>query len=341
MRSLIRFLALLTALALVAAACGSDSDDAAEVEQADDEVVDSGDSPEDPEDPEDPENPEEPDTESGFPVTIATAAGEVTVEARPERIVSMSATATEMLFAIEAGDQVTAVDGTSNYPADAPVTDLDGFGANAEAILTYEPDLVVIFFDPGGLADGLEAAGVPTYMAAAALTLDDTYTQIEQLGALTGNVGSAAELVGNMQTDIDDLVAQVPEREEPLTYYHELDDTLFTVTSSTFVGEIYALAGLVNVADAADEDGSAFGYPQLSAEYLVDVDPDLIFLADTKCCGQDLASVSARPGFDQLGAVQGGHVIELDDDIASRWGPRVVDFLATIVEAALVVDAVT
>ncbi|MCP5029714.1 MAG: ABC transporter substrate-binding protein [Actinomycetia bacterium] len=340
MRSLARFLALLFTLALVAAACGSgsddvgatsDSNDPAELDQTDDETADSGESSAG--------NEEEADIAS-FPVTVSTDTGDVTIEARPERVVSMSATATEMLFALDAGDQVIAVDTSSNFPAEAPTTDLDGFGANAEAILTYEPDLVVIFFDPGGLADGLSAAGVPTYTAGAALALDDVYTQIEQLGVLTGNMGSAAALTASMQAEIDDLVAQLPERDEPLTYYHELDDTLFTVTSSTFAGEIYALAGLVNVADAADEDGSQFGYPQLSAEYLIDVNPDLVFLADTKCCGQDLDTVSARAGFDRLEAVQHGRVVELDDDIASRWGPRVVDFLRAIVEASGAVEAV-
>ncbi|MCP3911238.1 MAG: ABC transporter substrate-binding protein [Actinomycetia bacterium] len=332
MRTRIRPWILLIALALLAAACGSDSDSAATSSEAapPDETADPDKGA---------ESAPEDEAPAAFPVTVA----DVTVEARPERIVSMSATATEMLFALGAGDQVVAVDATSDFPAEAPVTDLDGFGANAEAILTYEPDLVVIFFDPGGLADGLAAAGVPTLTAGAAANLDDVYTQIEQLGALTGNVGSAGELVANMQTDIADLVVQIPERDTPLTYFHELDDTLFTLTSSTFAGEIYALAGLVNVADVADvadEDGSAFGYPQLSAEYLIDTDPDLIFLADTKCCGQDLDSVGARAGFDQLGAVSDGNVIELDDDIASRWGPRVVDFLRAIVEAAVAVEPV-
>jgi iron complex transport system substrate-binding protein len=84
------------------------------------------------------------------------------------------------------------------------------------------------------------------------------------------------------------------------------------------------------VADAAD-DGT--GYPQLSAEYLVDQDPDLIFLADTKCCGQSAATVAERPGWSELTAVRAGGVVELDDDIASRWGPRVVDFLEVIVDA--------
>ena len=142
-----------------------------------------------------------------------------------------------------------------------------------------------------------------------------------------------------MQSDIEELVADVPERDTPLTYFHELDNTLYSVTSSTFIGELYSMAGLENVADAADADGQAGGYPQLSAEFLVDADPDLIFLADTKCCEQTAETFATRPGFGDLHAVAAGQVIALDDDIASRWGPRVVDLLRQIVEAVQAVPA--
>ncbi len=108
---------------------------------------------------------------------------------------------------------------------------------------------------------------------------------------------------------------------------------LYTVTSDTFIGQIYGLAGLDNVADAADADGANGGYPQLSAEYLVNADPDFVFLADTTCCAQDASTLAQRPGFAALSAVESGHVVELDDDIASRWGPRVVEFLRAIVDA--------
>lgn len=259
--------------------------------------------------------------------------------AEPSRIVSLSPTATESLFAIGAGDLVVAADEFSTFPEEAPTTDLSGFQPNVEAILEYEPDLVVMQNDPGDVDQSLEAAGVESLLQPAAATLDDAYSQIEQLGAVTGHVGDAAELVSQMQAEIADLVDSAPARDEPLTYYHELDDMLFTVTSATFFGEIYALAGLENVADAADPDGALGGYPQLSAELLVEYDPDLIFLADTKCCGQNLQTVSERPGFSTLSAVQNGHVIELDDDIASRWGPRVVDFLDAIIDAVAMVDA--
>ena len=250
-----------------------------------------------------------------------------------ERIVSISTVATEMLFAIDAGDRVVAVDSMSNYPAEAPTTDLSGYQPNVEAILGFAPDLVVLSYDPGDVVAGLEAAGVATLLQGAAYTLADTYDQITALGAITGDVDEAAALVADMQSEMADLAASVQERDEPLSYYHELDDTLYTVTSSTFIGEVYALAGLVNAADAADPDGASWGYPQLSAEYLLDADPDLIFLADTRCCSQTAVTVAERPGWETLTAVTNGTVIELDDDVASRWGPRIVHLLRVIVDS--------
>ena len=250
-----------------------------------------------------------------------------------ERIVSISTVATEMLFAIDAGDRVVAVDSMSNYPAEAPTTDLSGYQPNVEAILGFAPDLAGLSYDPGDVVAGLEAAGVATLLQGAAYTLADTYDQITALGAITGNVDEAAALVAGMQSEMAELAASVRERDEPLSYYHELDDTLYTVTSSTFIGEVYALAGLVNAADAADPDGASWGYPQLSAEYLLDADPDLIFLADTRCCSQTAVTVAERPGWETLTAVTNGTVVELDDDVASRWGPRIVDLLRVIVDS--------
>jgi iron complex transport system substrate-binding protein len=261
-------------------------------------------------------------------------------EGAPERIVSIAPVATEMLFAIGAGDQVVAVDSLSTYPEEAPVTELGAFEPNVEAIAGYEPDLVVLSFDPGDVVAGLEALDIETLLLPTAVSLEETYAQIEQLGEVTGRTEQAAAEVERIRTALEELAASVPERDDALTYYHEVDDTLYTVTSQTFIGEIYALAGMENVADPADPDGAAGGYPQLSAEYLVDADPDLIFLADTVCCGQTAETVAARPGWDALSAVQAGRIIELDDDIASRWGPRVVDFLEAIVAAMSEVEAV-
>ena len=256
----------------------------------------------------------------------------------PARIVSISTVATEMLFAIGAGDQVVAVDSLSTFPADAPVTDLSGFEPNIEAILGFQPDLVIISYDPGDVVAGLQAAGVESLLQGASMTIVETYGQILALGEITAHAAEATALVEDMKAEMADLAASVIQRDEPLSYYHELDDTLYTVTSTTFIGEVYALAGLVNAADPADADGTSWGYPQLSAEYLLDADPDIIFLADTKCCGQTAATIADRPGWETLTAVSTGRIVELDDDVASRWGPRIVDFLRAIVDAVNSVD---
>jgi iron complex transport system substrate-binding protein len=274
---------------------------------------------------------------AAFPVTLDTPAGKVTLERRPQRIVSLSPTATEMLFAIGAGGQVVAVDGNSNYPRRAPRTSLSAYQPNLEAIAGYKPDLVVYSDDPGELAAGLGKLAIPALRQPAATRLDDTYTQLDQLGRATGHQPEAAKLVASMRAQIAKIVAAGrPERH--LTYYHELDKNLYTATSRTFIGQLYGLLGLENIADAADKDHS--GYPQLSAEYVVKADPDLIFLADTKCCGQSARTVAARDGWDRIAAVRSGDVVELDDDVASRWGPRVVDFLKTISAKLQTVEAV-
>jgi iron complex transport system substrate-binding protein len=245
----------------------------------------------------------------------------------PQQIVSLGPTATEMLFAIGAGEQVVAADELSDFPPDAPATNLSAFEPNLEAIAANEPDLVVLTNDQDDIVAGLDRVGIETLLLPAAVTVDDIYAELAELGVVTGHEDEAAAVVADMRSTIDELVAGVPERTEPLTYYHELDDTLFTVTSSTFIGEIYRLAGLENVADPADADGQAGGYPQLSPEFLVAADPDLIFT------NADPTVLAQRPGFSALAAVENDRIVALPTDISSRWGPRIVEFLEVVVEA--------
>jgi iron complex transport system substrate-binding protein len=265
---------------------------------------------------------------AAFPVTIRTAAGPVTVKARPTRVVSLSPTATETLFAIGAGPQVIAVDERSDHPREAPRTSLSGFTPNAEAIAARKPDLVVVALAPRGLADALGKLGIPVVVHGAATTFKGAYQQIRQLGLVTGNARAAARLVERMQRRIAKVVSAVRVRAEGKRVYHELDPFLYSATSRTFIGKVYALFGLENVADAAD--GAGTGYPQLSAEYLLAANPDVIVLADTVCCGQSARTLAERPGWERLSALRTGSVVRLDDSIASRWGPRIVNFVRAV-----------
>lgn len=258
-------------------------------------------------------------------------------EYRFQRIVSISPTGTEILFAIGAGERVVAVDEFSYYPPEAPVTDLSGWQPNVEAIASYDPDLVVMGSD-GDIEANLESLGIAVLAINAPTTFDEVYVQIAQFGETTEQIDDAAALISEMRSEIETLIDAAPDA-SGLSYYHELTDGLYSVTSSTFIGQVYSLFGLDNIADPADSDGSSYGYPQLGNEYIVDADPDLIFLADTLCCGQDAETVAARPGWDLLSAVQHGRVVELNDDIVSRWGPRLVEFIAAISDALISIDA--
>lgn len=274
--------------------------------------------------------PTTPSEAAGFPVTV----GSLTLDERPTRIVVLSPSATEMLFAIGAGGQVEAVDDNSTYPAEAPKSALSGFQPNAEAIAGHEPDLVVISDDLNQIVDQLGKLKIPVYLAGPARTLDDTYTQIGDLGRLTGHVSEATDLVTRMKDDIAKIIADAPKRQDKPTYYYELDQTLYSATSQTFIGKLFEQVGLANVADAVDAGQAGTGYPQLSAEFLLQADPDLIFLADTKCCGQSADTVKARPGWSGITAVRTNRIVALDDDVASRWGPRVVELVRAISDAA-------
>ena len=267
---------------------------------------------------------------SSFPVAVEGTSGQVTIDERPERIVSLSPTATEDLFAIGAGEHVIAVDDQSNFPPEAPATELSGFEPNVEAIAGFEPDLVVFATEPGDLGSSLEGLGITALQLDAAPTLEVAYEQIEQLGLATGHADEARALVEDMRSEIEGIV-DAADQASGTSFYYELDDTFYSVTSKTFIGQLFELLGLENIADEVGR-GSG-GYPQLSAEYILASDPDLIFLADTKCCGQSLETVSQRPGWHELSAVTRGDVVPLDDDVASRWGPRIVDLVRRISEA--------
>ncbi|MFI6326366.1 ABC transporter substrate-binding protein [Nonomuraea sp. NPDC050556] len=264
---------------------------------------------------------------AGFPVTVKAENGDVTIAKKPERIVSLSPTATETLFAIGAGPQVVAVDDQSNYPAEAPKSSLSGFKPSVEAIVAQKPDLVVVAYDNDKIVAELGKLNVPVLWENAAVKIDDAYDQIADLGAATGTKAKAEEVVTGIKTEIDKL-AQAAPKDKKLTYYHELDNTPYAATSSTFIGQIYGLFGLTNIADKAPD--AAGGYPKLSAEFIAQADPDVIFLADVKCCQQSKDTLAKRPGWKALSAIKNDQVVQLDDDIASRWGPRIVDLAKTI-----------
>ncbi len=357
LRRLLGLVAMLMALALTAAACGSDDDTAAddpeapssaESESADgeateDDAMEDEDEDEAMEDAameddamEDEDEAMEDDAMADggeFPINVDTAGGTVTIEAMPERIVSLSPTATEMLFAVGAGDQVVAVDQYSNYPATAPAPTLDGFAPDLEAILANEPDLVVTSGLPEDIEAALTETGVPVMLLPAAASFDDTFDQIAQLGEATGHIDGAAATNADIRAGIDEVIASLPESDSAVRVFHEIDDSFYTATSGSFIGQVYASMGFENIADPLD-DGS--GFPLIDGESIIAADPSLIvFTSFAPYTAEDIA---ARPGWDTTSAVTSGNIVQVDADIASRWGPRIVEFMQAIA-SVLSVDA--
>jgi iron complex transport system substrate-binding protein len=270
-----------------------------------------------------------------FPVTLKAENGAVTIKAKPTRIVSLSPTATEDLYQIGAGSQVVAVDDESDYPAGAPKTSLSGITPNIEAIAKYSPSLVIASQNTGGLVAGLAKLGIPVLIEPAVTTIGAAYAQIEQVGQATGHAAQAASLTATMKRQILASVVKAGSDHQGMSYYWELSaNPFYSATSATFIGQIVGLFGLTNIADKAAKPKDA-GYPQLSQEYIVTAKPQVIFLADNEAAdgGQSPSIVAHRPGWSVVPAVQDHEVVGLNDDVASRWGPRLPQLVAEIAQA--------
>jgi iron complex transport system substrate-binding protein len=269
-------------------------------------------------------------------VTVVAANGAVTLAHRPSRIISLSATATEDLYAVGAGKQVVAVDSYSTYPSNAPRTTLSGYTPNIEAIAKHRPDLVVISEDTNHIVAQLGKLHIPALLEPPAADLNGVYAQIDQIALATGHVGEAKQVVSKIRQQVSAIVRSVARPSKSFSVYHELDQTYYSATSHTFIGQMYTLLGLQNIADKASASSD---YPQLSAEYIIASNPDLIVLADTVCCGQSRATVSARPGWNNIAAVKTGEIVPVNDAIASEWGPRIVLFLQAVASAVKTLEA--
>jgi len=271
-----------------------------------------------------------PITDGEFPVTIESDAGSFTLDKAPENIVSLSPSSTEILFAIGAGDQVVATDAYSTYPDEAPTTELSGFDPNVEAITGYDPDLVVISNDANDLVASLTELGIPVLINSAPADIEAGYAGMAELGIATGHVEETASAVRDLRAQVDEALAAAPEPgDEPIRVYHELDNTYFTASQYGFVGSIYERMGAVNIGDEADTDQT--GFPQMTEEAVIAADPQVIVITDqVEYTAEDVAN---RPGWEDVAAVREGNIVTVDADIASRWGPRLPEFVSTAAEA--------
>jgi len=251
----------------------------------------------------------------------------------PKRIISLSPSATEILYAIGSGKQVIAVDDLSNYPSEAPITKLSAFNPNVEALLNYKPDLIILNADATKALEvkaALEKLKIKVILERAPKTLREAYLEITALGRATGKISGAQSVVSDMKRKIAAAVKS-GRTSKKISFFHELDNSLYTATSDTFIGKVYKDFNLINIADPAATADSA-GYPQLQSEFVIKSNPKIVFLADAQY-GESLATLTKRPGWSGIAAVKNQNVVSLPDDIPSRWGPRLVDFYQFIADA--------
>ena len=245
----------------------------------------------------------------------------------PKRIISLSPSITEILFEIGSGNQVIAVDNLSNYPNEAPITDISAYDPNVEAISLLNPDLVILSYNIKNLKAALKKIGIETIYLPAPLNFEDILDQIDYLGLQTGNEDKAKKLISKMKNRMKTL-QKLRENEKATKIYHEIDPNYYSPSKFSFIGDIYQKLNYKNVADKADI--SNLGYPKLSPELIISENPDLIVLP-----GKDnkyVEKVKLRPGWSFIEAVKKNNFLLTNNDIASRWWPRILNFASILVE---------
>ncbi len=261
-----------------------------------------------------------------FFLVILASANEINGSS-PKRIISLSPSITEILFEIGSGNQVIAVDNLSNYPNGAPISDISAYDPNVEAISLLNPDLVILSYNIKNLKVALKKIGIETIYLPAPLNFEEILDQIDYLGQQTGNEDKAKKLISKMKNRMKTL-QKLRENETATKIYHEIDPNYYSPSKFSFIGDIYQKLNYKNVADKADI--SNLGYPKLSPELIISENPDLIILP-----GKDnkyVEKVKLRPGWSYIEAVKKNNFLLTNNDIASRWGPRIINFASILVE---------
>ena len=263
---------------------------------------------------------------AAYPLDVTDSVGNtVTLKAPPERVVSLSAGHTETLYAIGAGDQVVAVDLTSDCPqATAKLPKENAFSPSVETIASVNPDLVIIFFDPGDLQSSLQGVDIPVLNLAAPDSVEGVYDQMALLGKATGHSEEAERLAGDMKKAVEEVRSRLKDGPEAPTVFHEVDNKYFSAGPGSFIGDLYDILGAENIAGATGE-----AFPQMSAEAIIKADPDVIILADEDA-GETADTVKARPGWGSISAVKNDRIYVIDADTVSRPGPRLVEALRAL-----------
>ncbi|SDO24226.1 ABC transporter substrate-binding protein [Alkalicoccus daliensis] len=272
-----------------------------------------------------------------YPITVTDHAGnEVTIEEEPESIVTMQPSDTEILFELGAGDRIVGVSDFANYPEEAlEIEQVGGQDMDAEMILSLEPDLALVsdyhHNNHGEILDQYRDAGIEVFVIENPASFDGAFEHIEMLGEITGTEEQAEEIVSGMQAELDELREQSEEidEEDRKTVWIEVAPSpdIFTTGQGTFMHEMLEVIGAENA--AADHEG----WVNLTEEEIVTLEPDTIITTYGFYVDDPVAEVTEREGWSDVPAVENEDIHDVDSDMVSRSGPRLVDGTRLIAEA--------
>jgi len=253
-----------------------------------------------------------------------------TTESYPQRIISLSPSTTETLFAIGAGDQVVGVTSYCNYPEEAASREIvGGFSAKTisiETIISLNPDLVIAGVSAHQpIADTLRAAGIAV-LSIEPKSVDDIKSVIEELGIITGHKEQGKAVSDDITKRIDAVSSKLSMLDERVRVFYEVwDAPLMTAGPESFTGQMISYAGGDNIFSDVEGD-----YPQVSSEVLISRNPQAILASNSHGEKLTLDAMKEREGWVNIDAFKNNNVILLDGNIVSRPGPRVIDAIEMI-----------
>lgn len=239
----------------------------------------------------------------------------------PEKIVSLSPSNTEILFALGAGNKLVGVTNYCDYPEEAKLIEQVGTfkGPNMELIKKVQPDVVLAGYIQEEAVKNLENMGIPVIVTEAE-SFEAIYKSIELIGRITGTDAKAQEIISEMKTKIAEIEARTKDKEKPKVFYVVWADPLTTAGSKTFINDVIKAAGGINVAEKVES------WAKYSAEQLIKDNPDILVAAlHSTDRGMTKEDLSGNQIFSKLECVKQGKVYVIsDDNIIARPGPRII-----------------
>lgn len=274
--------------------------------------------------------------QNAYPMNVKDATGkEIAIKQEPSKIITLSPSITETLFALGLGDKVEGVTSNDDYPKEATEKPKVGdMNPNIEKIISLEPDFVMIDESSMSTAEAglaqLRDAGITVFVVPTANSFDETYASIELIGKVTNKEDEAKKIVADMKAKIADVQQKINDSNvKERSVFVETSDApdIYTAGNNSYMQEMFDLIGANNIA----KDGGENWY-KIDAEAIVKGNPDVI-IVKYDYVPNIVNKIKKRDGFDTITAVKENQIVQVDDNLTSRTGPRLADGLEEIAKA--------